>query len=46
MNVAGDFGFNQAMSRNISVDIRYLMWLLKDVEKADALLRELGAARK
>ena len=45
-NVAGDFGFNPAVSRNISVDIRYLMWLLKDVEKADALLRELGAARK
>ncbi len=41
-NVAGDFGFNPAVSRNISVDIRYLLWLLKDVERADALLRELG----
>jgi len=41
-NVAGDFGFNPALSRNISVDIRYLLWLLQDVERADALLQELG----
>jgi Peptidase S46 len=44
-NVAGDFGFNPAVSRNISVDTRYLLWMLRDVEKADALLRELGIAR-
>lgn len=43
-NVAGDFGFNPAVSRNISVDIRYLLWLLRDVERADGLLRELGAS--
>lgn len=43
-NVAGDFGFNPAVSRNISVDIRYLLWLLRDVERADDLLRELGAS--
>ena len=41
-NVAGDFGFNPALSRNISVDIRYLLWLLDQVEHADELLRELG----
>ncbi len=41
-NVAGDFGFNPALSRNISVDIRYLLWLLERVEKADGLLQELG----
>ena len=41
-NVAGDFGFNPAVSRNISVDIRYLLWQLKDVAHADGLLRELG----
>lgn len=41
-NVAGDFGFNPALSRNISVDIRYMLWLLQDVENADALLGELG----
>jgi hypothetical protein len=42
-NVAGDFGFNPAVSRNISVDIRYLLWQLDRVEHADSLLRELGA---
>jgi hypothetical protein len=43
-NVAGDFGFNPAVSRNISVDIRYLLWMLAEVERADSLLRELGVA--
>jgi hypothetical protein len=43
-NVAGDFGFNPAVSRNISVDIRYLLWMLAEVERADGLLRELGVA--
>ena len=42
-NVAGDFGFDPAVSRNISVDIRYLLWQLDRVEHADGLLRELGA---
>lgn len=41
-NVAGDFGFNPAVSRNISVDIRYLLWQLDHVAHADGLLRELG----
>ena len=41
-NVAGDFGFNPALSRNISVDIRYLLWLLDQIEHADELLLELG----
>jgi hypothetical protein len=44
-NVAGDFGFNPALSRNISVDIRYLLWLLDRVDHADELLRELGVER-
>jgi Peptidase S46 len=42
-NVAGDFGFNPAVSRNISVDIRYLLWQLDRMEHADDLLQELGA---
>lgn len=41
-NVAGDFGFNPALSRNVSVDIRYLLWLLERVESAQELLTELG----
>ncbi|MBL8245732.1 MAG: S46 family peptidase, partial [Rhodanobacteraceae bacterium] len=44
-NVAGDFGFNPALSRNISVDVRYLLWNLERVERAEELLQELGLAR-
>ena len=41
-NVANDFGYNPAVARNVNVDIRFLLWLLKDVQKADWLLKELG----
>ena len=41
-NVANDFGYNPAVNRNINVDIRYLLWILDEVEHGDALLRELG----
>ena len=41
-NVANDFGYNPAIARNVSVDIRYVLWLLHDVDGADALLTELG----
>jgi len=41
-NVANDFGFNPEVARNISVDIRYLLWLLDRKENARELLRELG----
>lgn len=41
-NVAGDFGYSTERSRNIVVDVRYLLWVL-EVAKADALLAELGA---
>ena len=41
----GDFGFNPALSRNISVDVRYLLWNLERVERAEELLQELGLAR-
>ncbi|PCC73372.1 Myxococcales GC_trans_RRR domain-containing protein/MYXO-CTERM domain-containing protein [Nannocystis exedens] len=40
-NIAGDFGYSER-SRNIVVDVRYLLWLLDKVEDADALLQELG----
>ena len=43
--MAGDFGFNPALSRNISVDVRYLLWNLERVERAEELLQELGLAR-
>jgi hypothetical protein len=41
-NVANDFGYNPEVARNISVDIRFLLWLLRDVQHADRLLAELG----
>jgi hypothetical protein len=43
-NVAGDFGYSAERSRNISVDVRYLLWLLDRVENAGHLLTELGVA--
>ncbi|HEX9984970.1 MAG TPA: S46 family peptidase [Thermoanaerobaculia bacterium] len=41
-NVANDFGYTPEVNRNINVDIRYLLWLLKDVQHADELLKELN----
>jgi hypothetical protein len=41
-NVAGDFGWNAARSRNVSVDIRYVLWCLESVLPAPQLLREVG----
>jgi MYXO-CTERM domain-containing protein len=43
-NIAGDFGYDISRSRNIVVDIRYLLWLLDDVYDAGELLTELGVA--
>lgn len=41
-NVANDFGYLSEAGRNISADVRYLLWMLAEVEKAENLLRELG----
>jgi hypothetical protein len=43
-NVANDFGYNPDVARNVNVDVRYLLWLLEEVEGAPALLKELGVA--
>jgi hypothetical protein len=40
-NVANDFAFNPDVARNISADVRYLLWMLRDVAKATELLKEL-----
>ncbi|MCH2101950.1 MAG: S46 family peptidase [Planctomycetes bacterium] len=45
-NVAGDFGWNSARSRNISVDIRYALWLMREVWPAPRLLKEMGVAAR
>jgi len=43
-NVANDFGYNPAIARSISVDARYLLWVLETLhpEGSQPLLRELG----
>jgi hypothetical protein len=44
-NVANDFGYNPEVARNVNADVRYLLWLLEEVEGASDLLKELGVAR-
>lgn len=46
-NVANDFGYNPEVARNISVDVRYLLWMLETLngEAARPLLKELGVDR-
>jgi hypothetical protein len=44
-NVANDFGYNPEVARNINVDVRFLIWLLQQVDRADGLLSELGVKR-
>jgi hypothetical protein len=41
-NVANDFGYNPDVARNVNADVRYLLWLLEEVEGAPELLREMG----
>ena len=43
-NVANDFGYNPDVARNVSVDVRYLLWNLDVIEGAGDLLKELGVA--
>ncbi len=40
-NVANDFGYDPDVARNISVDVRFLEWLLQ-VQKGDNILAEWG----
>ncbi|TAH37412.1 MAG: S46 family peptidase [Planctomycetota bacterium] len=41
-NVAGDYGYSPERSRNIGVDVRFILWLLDRVQPAPRLLAELG----
>lgn len=43
-NVAGDFGYNPEVSRNVSADGRYLLWLLEVLygEEAQGVIKEMG----
>ena len=42
-NVANDFGYNPEVARNVSADVRFLLWLLTSVEGAKSLVSELTA---
>ena len=41
-NVAGDYGWNARYSRNVGVDIRFVLFMLREVDGAAPLLAELG----
>jgi len=45
-NIANDIGYNPLVARNISVDIRYLLWLLDRVygPEGHTLLAEMGVS--
>ncbi|HEX7708587.1 MAG TPA: S46 family peptidase [Thermoanaerobaculia bacterium] len=45
-NVANDFGYNPDIARNVTADVRYMLWILEEIERADELLRELGIEAK
>lgn len=45
-NIAGDFGYDMSRSRNVGVDVRYLLWSLDVVDDASRLLEEMGVADK
>ena len=40
-----DYFWNEAYSRSIAVDIRYVLWVTEKVGKADFLLKELGVTK-
>ncbi len=42
--IASDWVFLPEITRSIHVDIRYVLWLLREADHADALLAELGRA--
>jgi hypothetical protein len=44
-NVANDFGFNPDVARNVNADVRYMLWILDQVQNAEELLKELGVRK-
>ena len=41
-SIISDWDFNQANTRDIQVDVRYILWNMKHVDHADNLLKEMG----
>lgn len=42
-SIISDWDFNKKMTRDIQVDLRYILWNMKHIDKADNLLKEMGA---
>jgi len=42
-SIISDWDFNKANTRSIQVDIRYILWNMKHVEKYDRLIKEMHA---
>lgn len=42
-SIISDWDFNNINTRTIAVDLRYMLWEMKHVDKADNLLKEMGA---
>ncbi|MFL6671972.1 MAG: S46 family peptidase [Massilia sp.] len=42
-SIISDWDFNKANTRDIQVDIRYILWNMRHVDKADNLLKEMNA---
>ncbi len=41
-SIISDWDYNKANTRDIQVDVRYILWNMKYVDKADKLLKEMG----
>ncbi len=41
-SIISDWDYNPANTRSIQVDLRYMLWQMKQVDKAGALLKEMG----
>ncbi|WP_423709462.1 S46 family peptidase [Undibacterium sp. WLX3042] len=42
-SIISDWDYNKANTRSIQVDLRYMLWQMKHVDKADKLIKEMGA---
>jgi hypothetical protein len=43
-SVASNWIFNPELTRTIHVDLRYLLWVMEQVQPAPRLLQELGVS--
>ena len=41
-SVSANWIFNPALTRSIHVDIRYMLWVMDEVDRAEHLIREMG----